>query len=164
MHIDYAGPLNGYYYYIIIDSFSKRPEIYKCRCPTSTNTIKALDKIFSRFGVPDILVSNNGTMFMGKEFKDYCSSLAIEHITTPAYNPRSNRQAERLVDMFKRTLRKNQVLDTDKHSIQKFLAVYRIIPNPNTRSKLSPAELMIAQKIRSIFDKLLPRPKKKISK
>ena len=63
--------------------------------------MKPLDEIFSCFGVPEILVSNNGTMFMGKEFKDYCSSLAIEHMT-PAYNPRSSRQAERFHDILKK--------------------------------------------------------------
>ena len=144
VYIDYAGPLNGYYYFIIINSISKWPEIYKFNHPTSMNTIKALYEIFSYFGVSEILVSNNGTMFMGKEFRDYCSSLAIKHITTPAYNSRSNREAERSVDMSKRTLRKNQELDADERSIQKFLAVYRITPNPNTSSKLSPAELMFA--------------------
>ena len=35
-------------------------------------------------------------------------------------------------------------------------------PNPNTSSKLSPAELIFARKIRSIFHRLLPRPRKKI--
>ena len=84
VHIDYVGPLKGYYYLIIIDSFSKWPEIYKFRHPTSTNTIKALDEVFSRFGTSRILVSDNVTMFTGKEFKDSCSSLAIEHITTTA--------------------------------------------------------------------------------
>ena len=100
-------------------------------------------------------------MFTGKEFKDYCSSLDIEHITTPAYNPRSNGQANSFVDTFKRTLRKNQGLDTDEPCIQKFLVVFKITPNPNTSSKLSLAELVFARKIRSVFDKLLPRPKKK---
>ena len=107
VHIDYAGPLNKYYYLIIIDSFSKRPEIYKFRRSTSMNAIKTLDEIFSRSGVSEILVSDNGTMFTGKEFKDHCSSLASEHITTPVDDLRSNRQAERFIDMFKRTLRKN---------------------------------------------------------
>ena len=101
VHVDYAGPLNGYYYLIIIDSFAKWQEIYKFRYPTSTNTTKGLDEIFSRFGVPEILVSDNGTMFTGKEFKNYCSLLAIEHITTPAYNPRSNGTAEKFIDKSK---------------------------------------------------------------
>ena len=58
--------------------------------------------MFSRLGVPNTIVSDNGMMFTGSEFKVYCDSLAIEHITTSTNNPRSNGQAERFIDTFKR--------------------------------------------------------------
>ena len=78
MRIDYAGQLKGYYYYlVIVDSFSKWPKIYRCKHSTARNTIKALDEVFSRFGVPYTVVSDKETMFTGKEFKDNCYSLAI---------------------------------------------------------------------------------------
>lgn len=161
IHTDYAGPLKGYYYLVIIDSFSKWPEVYRYKHPTASNTIKALDEVFSRFGVINTIVSDNATMFTGKEFKDYCDSLAIEHVTTLTYNPRSNRQAERFVDTFKRALRKNNGINTEGKSIQKFLAVYRITPNQNTNDNLSPAEIMFARKICSVFERMLPSKKKK---
>ena len=44
------------------------------------------------------------------------------------------------------------------------LAVYRIIPNPNTDSGLSPAELFFERKIQSVFNRLLPSPTKKVVK
>ena len=43
IHMDYAGPLNGYYYLVIIDSYSKWPEVFKYKHPTATNT-RALKK------------------------------------------------------------------------------------------------------------------------
>ena len=119
----------------MVDSFSKWLEIYRCKHPTVRNT-KMLDEVFSCFIVPNTVVSNNGTMFTRKEFKDYCYSLAIDHITRTAYNPRSNGQAGRFVDMFKRALRKKITESKPKEKgIQKFLAVHRINPN------LSPAEM-----------------------
>ena len=48
---------------------------------------------------------------------------------------------------------------TDK-ALQQFLQVYRITPNPNTPLAVSPAETMFARKIRSVFDKLLPKRNK----
>ena len=108
----------------MVDSFSKWPEIYRCKHPTANNRIKAQDDVFSRFGVPNTVVNDNGTMFTGKEFKDYCYSLATEHITTLAYNPRLNGQTERFVDTFKRALRKNRGIETKEKIIQKILAVY----------------------------------------
>lgn len=161
IHIDYAGPLKRYYYLVIVDRFSKWPEVYRYKHPAASNTIKALDEIFSRFGVVNTIVNDNATMFTGKEFKDYCDSLAIEHVTTPTYNPRSNGQEERFVDTFKRALRKNNGIDTEEKSLQKFLAVYMITPNQNTNANLSPAEIMFARKIRSVFDRMLPNKKKK---
>ena len=41
-----------------------------------------------------------------------------------------------------------------------FLQVYRITPNPSTPLAVSPAETMFARKIRSVFDKLLPKQNK----
>ena len=52
-------------------------------------------------------------------------------------------------------------MDTNERTIQKFLALYRITPNPNMSSGLSPAELMFVRKIHFVFDRLLPSPAKK---
>ena len=119
--MDYAGPLNRYYYLVIVDSYSKWPEVFKYKHPTATNMIRALNKVFRRLGVPNTIVSDNGTMFTGSEFKVYCDSLAIEYITTLTYNPQSNRQAERFVDTFKRALKKAKGFDTEEKNIQTFL-------------------------------------------
>ena len=75
------------------------------------------------------------------------------------YHPRSNGQAERFVDTLKRALKKPPGTSTDK-ALQQFLQVNRITPNPNTSLAVSPAETMFARKIRSVFDKLLPKQNK----
>ena len=117
IHMDYAGPLNGYYYLVIVDSYSKWPEVFKYKHPTATSTIKALNEVFRQLGVPNTIVSDNGMMFTGSEFK-VCDLLAVEHITTPTYNPWSNGQAERFVDTFKWALKKSQRVRhwREKHS------------------------------------------------
>ena len=55
-------------------------------------------------------------------------------------------------------------IETDERTVQKFLAIYRVTPNPNNDVNSSPAELMFARKIRSIFDSLLPDKKKDVLK
>ena len=85
-------------------------------------------------------------------------------MTMAAYHPNLNGLTEKFMDTFKRALRKNQGMDTNERSIQKFLAVYRIIPNLNSSSCLSPAGLLFARKICSVFDRLLPCPVKKTAK
>ena len=164
IHMDYTEPLNGYYYLVIIDSYSKWPEVFKYKHPTATNTITALNEVFSWLGVPNTIVSDDGTMFTGSEFKVYYDLLAVEHITRPMYNPRSNRQVERFVDTFKRALKKAKGFNTEEKNIQTFLMVYRITPNQNIKGNLSPAEIMYARKICSVFNRLLPNRKKNYTK
>ena len=50
--------------------------------------------IVTRFGVPNVLISDNGFRFDSKAFRKYCSDLGIKNrYSTPAY-PQGNGQAE----------------------------------------------------------------------
>ena len=50
--------------------------------------------IFTRFGIPHVLISDNGLQFDSKMFRKYCGELGITNrYSTPAY-PQGNRQAE----------------------------------------------------------------------
>lgn len=72
LHVDYAEPINGFYYLVLVDSFTKWPEIYETQSITSTNAIRLLKQSFSRFGLPEILVSDNGTQFSSVQFEEFC--------------------------------------------------------------------------------------------
>ena len=82
IHIDFAGPQEGFYNFIVVDSFSKWLEIHRCKNPTTEITIKFLHKLFAKFGAIDTLVSDNGNQFISREFKDFCESYQIDHVTT----------------------------------------------------------------------------------
>ncbi|XP_055616575.1 uncharacterized protein K02A2.6-like [Toxorhynchites rutilus septentrionalis] len=71
VHIDYAGPINGYYYFLVIDAYSKWPEIYRTRSTSTTKTLEMLDEIFARYGNPKTLVSDNGSQFVSARFKQF---------------------------------------------------------------------------------------------
>ena len=86
-----------------MDSYRKWPEVFRCKKKTTTEiTINFLHELFARFGLVDCLVSDNGTQFTLADFKEFCETLQIKHITTPPYHPRSNGQAERFVDTLKK--------------------------------------------------------------
>ena len=140
-------------------TFTKCPEVLRCRRPTTGTTIGFLHELFALFGVVHYVVSDKGSQFTSAEFKEFCKIFQIKHVTTLRYYPRSNGQAERFADTLKRALKKAPGTPMDK-ALQQFLQVYRITPNPNTPLAVSPAETMFARKIRSVFDKLLPKQNK----
>ena len=68
IHADFAGPIQGKIFLIVIDSHSKWLEVCPMNTTTSTATIQHLRMIFSRFGLPETLVSDNGPQFATEEF------------------------------------------------------------------------------------------------
>ena len=74
IHSDFAGPLEGFYYFIVVDSFSKWPEVHRCKNPTTEIIIRFLHELFAWFGVVDTIVSDNGSQFTSREFKEFCES------------------------------------------------------------------------------------------
>ena len=114
IQVDFAGPLDDLYYLIVVDRHTKWPEVLKCKRPTTNCTIGFLHKQFARFGVVDCVVMDNATQFTSNEFKQFCDTYQVKHITTPQYHPRSNGQAEKFVDTLKRTLKKAQGTPTDR--------------------------------------------------
>ncbi|XP_062541441.1 uncharacterized protein K02A2.6-like [Armigeres subalbatus] len=92
LHIDYAGPLEGMYYLVVIDSFSKWPEILQTRSPTTSTTTTFLQECFSRFGIPLVIVSDNGSQFSSADFRTFCEKLGVIHFRAAPFHPQSNGQ------------------------------------------------------------------------
>ena len=156
IHADFAGPMEDIYYLIVIDSYTKWPEVLRCKRPTTGVAITFLHELFAQFGVVECLGSDNWSQFTSADFKGFCDTFQIKHISTPPFHPRSNGLAERFVDTLKRALKKVSGTPSKK-ALQQFLQVYRITPNPNTPVTTLPAETMFARKIRPLFEKLLPK-------
>lgn len=60
LHIDYAGPYQGHYFFLVVDSYSRWPEIFVTTSTTAKTTIQFLRSCFARFGIPNVIVSDNG--------------------------------------------------------------------------------------------------------
>ncbi|XP_065075510.1 uncharacterized protein K02A2.6-like [Ochlerotatus camptorhynchus] len=159
VHIDYAGPIDGDYFLIVVDSYSKWPEIVKTRSITSISTIAILRGLFARLGMPVTLVSDNGTQFTSAEFGKFCVTNGIEHLTTAPFHPQSNGQAERFVDTFKRAVKKiREGRGTMDEAIDTFLLTYRSTPNHSVPENKTPSEAMFGRKIRTSLELLRPPP------
>lgn len=97
---------------IVVDAFSQWIDVKDMKITCAGALILELRRIFSYFGLPNTIVSDNGPPFNSAEFKDFCTSNSIKFLKSPPYHPQSNGAAERAVQTVKNGLRKS--LDDNK--------------------------------------------------
>ena len=73
---------------------------------TSQATIECLRMIFARFGLPEVMVTDNEISFTSSEFQEFAQRNNIRHVHIAPYHPSSNCLAERAVQTFKLGIKK----------------------------------------------------------
>lgn len=154
LHIDFAGPFNGNIFFIVVDSHSKWLEVILVKTTSSKCAIKVLRTLFATHGLPDIIVSDNGTAFTSAEFKEFCDSNVIRHVCVAPYHPASNGQAERMVRITKDFLKKIDAKMNIEIAVSRLLFAQHI--TPSTTTGRSPAELLFNRQLKNFFDKIHP--------
>ena len=125
---------------------------------TSTNTITALRHIFSYFGLPEHLVTDNGTQFTSDEFQKFLRENDILHTLTAPGHPATNGLAERYVGEFKDKLGKiGDTGESVQTKLDRFLLTYRA--TPTTLGK-SPSEFLMNRQPRIRFSALRAKSSK----
>ena len=160
IHIDHAGPFQGKLFLLVVDAYSKWLEVHIVPSTSAEATISKLRLIFSTFGLPDQLVSDNGTGFTSAEFRAFLSANGIRQILTSPYHPSSNGLAERAVQTFKQSVTKLE--GSMEERLTKFLFKYRV--TPHTTTGLSPAELLMGRRLRTHLDLLHPDTASRMTK
>ena len=103
--------LKGEHYLLLVDYFSRYPEVIKLSSTTSSNIIALLKTVFARHGIPEVLRTDNGPQCAAKEFSVFARTYGFQHITSSPRYPQSNRQVERMVQTIKGILKNS----TDPH-------------------------------------------------
>jgi transposase InsO family protein len=75
--LDLVGPLQkapgGYtHLFVAIDKFSKWIEVRPLNSIRSEQAVAFFTNIIHRFGVPNSIITDNGTQFTGRKFLDFC--------------------------------------------------------------------------------------------
>ena len=90
VHADYAGPMEGKMFLILVDAHSKWMEVAVMSSATSTSTIERMRVMFATHGLPEVLVTNNGSVFTSQEFEEFIKKNGIRHVKFSLYLPASN--------------------------------------------------------------------------
>ena len=140
IHIDHAQ-WGKHLLLIMIDAFTKWPEVHLVSSTSATQTIDKLRTTFATHGVPVTLVSDNGPPFTSVQFEAFMKSNGISHKRVPPYHPSSNGLAENFVRTVKQALDKSDKSWSVESAIAKILAAYRNTPHITTSK--TPAELLL---------------------
>ena len=136
--------INNKHFILVIDYYSKFPEITELNQTSSKHIIKALKEIFCRHGIPSTVVSDNGPQFASTEYRQFAKEFDFDPIFTNPYHPQSNGQAERYVQTIK-TMIKKAILENKDYNVS--LLNYRNTPIQSLEA--SPAQLLMSRRLRS---------------
>ncbi|CAM8951138.1 unnamed protein product [Rhodiola kirilowii] len=97
--IDFMGPSPDscglVYILVAVDYVSKWVEAKATRCDDAKTVVDFLrTNIFSRYGVPKAIISDQGTHFCNRVMASTLRHYGVHHRTSTAYHPQTNRQAE----------------------------------------------------------------------
>ena len=143
LHIDFEE-IEGWQVPVIIDVHSKKIEAVPLRKATAATTVSASQTFFANFGLPEEMVSDNGSQFTSQAFSNFCKRNGIKHSFNPPYHPTSNGAAEHSVQVVKQAMRKMGPAIVLKERPANFLLMYRSIPHSTTGMR--PDELFLRRR------------------
>lgn len=95
--MDYVGPLpasgkaRNTCLLVVTDVFSKFVLIQPFRQATAESLVPFVESIvFQLFGVPEVVLTDNGTQFVSKPFQELLTKYHVTHWRTPSYHPQIN--------------------------------------------------------------------------
>ena len=164
--LDIVGELTGVpdqyrYLIVLIDLHSKWPEVRPTHTITTAAIRDFLAECFTRWGMPEEIITDNGRQFVSHEFDKFLQQHGIRHCRTALYHPQSNGAVERFNRVVKDCLKTARASETPpRDALRAMLAAYRATPHATTG--LSPAELMLGRKLLLPLDILKSRPPKEV--
>lgn len=167
--IDFTGPFpSGDYLLVVIDEYSRFPEVEIVTSTSARAVIPKLNAIFSRQGIPDVLKSDNGPPFNGHEFSNFAEYLGFHHRKITPVWPKANGEAERFMRSLKKCVTTAHTEHKNwKQELFKFLRQYRATPHSTTN--LSPCEALNQRKLKTTLPEItltnpLPRQHEKVQR
>lgn len=140
---------------VLVDYFTRWIEVFPLRRTTSIDIAQILiNEVFSRYGMPTFILSDNGPQFISTLFEQFCKILDIQQKFTANYHPQTN-----LTERVNRTLKPMLSIFSHKHphswdkEIQKLAFAIRTSINETTGE--IPAFMMFGRDFKLPIDLLI---------
>ena len=122
---------------LIVDYTSRYPVICKLTSMTAQNVIEHLKVIFSEYGWPDTIVSDNGPCYTAEAFTKTIQEYWVNHVISSPHPPQSNGLVEKFVQTVKSLFHKAREEGAD---LYKTLMIYN--NTPLTSNMQSPMKML----------------------
>ena len=148
---------NKGYLLVVIDDYSRFPVVEPVSSTSAKCVIPKLDKIFSTFGIPEVLRTDNGPPFQSEEFAQFAKFMGFKHRKIMPRWPQANGIAERLMKSLKKVY---QTAHTEhknsQQALNEFLRNYRATPHKTTGA--SPSSLLFQHEQRTRLPEMPAQP------
>ena len=129
------------HYLFLVDYLMDLIDFEKLLNLSSESVIDICKRSFARFGIPDIVQSDNGPQFTSREFDSFIIKWEFSHSTSSSYRAQSNGKAEAAVKTAKRLLKRSTALLEQRNT-------------PTAGMSTSPAQREIGRSTRSIVPQI----------
>jgi transposase InsO family protein len=106
--------------FITVDKFTKWIKVNPTASITAANEVEFIKEIMYMFSVPNNIITDNGTRFTAREFKDFCADSGIKTNYASVSHLQSNGQVERSNGMILQGL-KPEIFDRLKPYARKWV-------------------------------------------
>lgn len=152
--VDLIGPIHppsekGHRYVLtLVDYATRYPEAVPLKEISSPIVAEALLDIYSRVGIPEEVISDQGTQFVSEYMKEFSRLLGTKQLPTTPYHAMANGLVERFNGTLKSMLKKLCVKEPRQwhRLINAALFAYREVPQESTG--FSPFELLYGRSVR----------------
>jgi hypothetical protein len=135
LSIDFFGPIqpSNKYLLVIIDDYSRFPLVERIGSLKGIVVIERLEHLFSIFGIPEVIRSDNAPPFNGNEFNEFAKFMGFKlRLVTPLW-PMANGLVESFMKNLKKVIQTAAVDGVHwRKRLIEFLRNYRSTPHMTT--------------------------------
>ena len=157
---DFKGPIGGprgYYFHLVIDLYSRWPEVSMVKNTSFEKLQPVLDEVWSRQGIPEEIIHDGGSPYQSRDWRRYARRTGFKSMKCTPEHPQANGLAEKFMGTIVKVTHAALAEKKDpKEELQKFLMMYRATPHSSTGK--SPSELLLNRKIRIKVPGVIKKP------
>ena len=157
LSIDFGsrGPTNEYTL-VVHDAHSRKTLIKLAANSTTRTAVNICKNIFSIYGIPKIIKSDNGPAFISAEWAAFAKKFNFHHQKITPLHPEANAGAERVMRATNKRIRISKVANTHwKVELSKYL--FRYNQTPHSSTGFSPNMLLLGHDDCDILPNIRPR-------